>query len=30
MTELIDEIAAYERMKGDLEASHPGKFVVIR
>ena len=29
MTELKDEIAAYEMLRADLEASHLGKFVVV-
>jgi hypothetical protein len=29
MAELKDEIAAYETMRADLEASHLGKFVVV-
>lgn len=29
MAELKDEIAAYEKMRADLEAAHLGKFVVV-
>jgi hypothetical protein len=29
MAELKDEIAAYEAMRSDLEASHLGKFVIV-
>ena len=29
MATLTDEIAVYERMRNDLEAEHPGKWVVV-
>jgi hypothetical protein len=29
MAELKDEIAAYDAMRGDLEASHLGKFALV-
>lgn len=29
MPELKDEIAAYERMRSELEASHVGKWVIV-